>query len=351
MTLGVDNPLLASDIMDVRDLKEGKIFRLTGRDGSALVLKAEPNVSGDSIKAVSSVVKSIDRSARMKPLTAGEVLELKKFTDAKDEYVRLIQALIDSGYNFSISDKEKKSVAALKDCIRDYGKTGPGGRTDIAKMSLANMSTLKVALEVEGKPSDDGAWDEARDMFAKFAKALKSSGGFEKLGQIMAGDFFIGNLDRFNNEGSGIGMNLYGGKHKFKVIYNLGNIILVKPGKGKRSRLSMLDYMDPNTEWMQIDQDIATMEATNQFGNKWPMRVLIDKQSRHTIAKNLVADLDFLLKPESSLFGFSFGGSRSVKRVENGIVEGIRGIAKALKPKQAKLSPLVRSCYQQIQNV
>ena len=92
MTLGVDNPLLASDIMDVRDLKEGKIFRLTGRDGSALVLKAEPNVSGDSIKAVSSVVKSIDRSARMKPLTAGEVLELKKFTDAKDEYVRLIQA-------------------------------------------------------------------------------------------------------------------------------------------------------------------------------------------------------------------------------------------------------------------
>jgi hypothetical protein len=167
----------------------------------------------------------------------------------------------------------------------------------------------------------------------------------------VAGDFFIGNLDRFNHEGYGIGLKVYGGLHKFKVIFNLGNIILVKPGKGKRTRMSMLDYMDPNSEWLKIDQDLATLESTNKFDEKWPMRVLLDKASRRKLAEDLVEDLNFLLKPEKSRVGFKFGGSHSVKRVEKGMVQGIKGIAKALKGKQAKLSPLLKSYYQEIQKV
>lgn len=349
MTLSVDQPLLAADLMEVRDLKDGKIFLLTGRDGSKLVLKAEANVTGANIKAVAPVVKSIDRSARMQPLRHSEVMELDKFVDSVEAYARMMQVLIDSGYNFPSPNAELQSVQHLRTCIFKYGAPGVGGRTDIAKLDYARMSTLSVALDVEGKPGDDESWDEARGTFAKFVKALKASGGFEKLGQIAAGDFFIGNEDRFRSEGGGITLKLYGEKHRFKVIFNLGNIIVVKPGKGKRTRLSMLDYMDPNTEWLAIDQDVNAVEA--KTGMQWPMRVLLDKSSRHAFAVGLVEDLDYLLKPEGNVIGFRFGGSRSVKRVENGIVEGIRGIAKALKQKQAKLSPLLLSYYQQIQKV
>ena len=57
----VDKPLLASHIMQVCTLKGGEIFLLKGWDGSSLVLKAEPQVTGDKIK------KAIDVSIKMKP--------------------------------------------------------------------------------------------------------------------------------------------------------------------------------------------------------------------------------------------------------------------------------------------
>lgn len=353
MTLAVDQPLRASDIVDVRDLKGGKIFLLKGRDGSSLILKAEDNVSGSQIKAVAPIIKSIDPTIKMKPLTAGEVLELKSFLLNKAEYIRHLKQIMRMGLNVSITEAEKQAVLALDTCVQKYGKVGAGGRTDIAKMTHVNMTTLGIVTPY-GRGATDEEWDEARNIFRKFTKALNKSGGLEKLGAIMAGDFFIGNEDRFHSFGTGIGLKMQGEAktHSFKVIFNLGNIIVVKPGKGKRTALSMLDYMDPNTAFLSIDQDLDGLEASNKFGDKWPMRVLLEPASRKKIAEDLVDDLRYLMKPEKSLFGMNnLSGSRAATRVNKGIVEGIKGIKKALSSRQGKLSPLIASYYNAIKNI
>lgn len=353
MTLAVDQPLLASDIVDVRDLKGGKIFLLNGRDGSSLILKAEDSVTGDQIKAVAPIIKTIDPSIKMKPLTPGEVLELKSFLLNKARYIQHLKKIMRMGLNKPITEAEKQAVMALDACVRTYGTASIGGRTNIAKMTHVNMSTLGIVTPF-GRGVTDEEWDEARGVFRKFTKALNKSGGLEKLGAILAGDFFIGNEDRFHSFGSGIALKMQGESksHHFKVIFNLGNIILVKPGKGKRTVLSMLDYMDPNTAFLNIDKDLDSLESTNKYGDKWPMRVLLNPASRKKIAEDLVDDLRFLMKPEKSLFGMNnLSGSRAVSRVNNGIVDGIKGIKKALSVRQAKLSPLIGSYYDAIKNI
>ncbi len=345
MALAVDNPLLASDIMEARELKDGKIFLLKGRDGSSLVLKAEPNVTGDKIKATAPVLKAIDPSIKMKPLTQPEVLQLKQFLRSWKMYVDFIKFVNGGDENLPILAGEKKSMDELEACVNQYGVVGSSGRSDIAKMTYSQMSTLSVALKVENKPDNDTSWDEARATFGQFIKALNKSGGLEKLGKIVAGDFFIGNEDRFVSSGNGVRVELYGEKHRLKVILNLGNVIIVKDDKGK-SRPSMLDYMDPNTDFLDLSQTLSTM---GRRSNDWPMRVLLDGTTRRTFAEKLVDDLEYLLKPEKSTFGFNkLGGSRASTRVNDGIKAGIKAIIKSLGARQAKLSPLMQSYHAEL---
>ena len=344
MPLSMENPLLASDIMEARELKDGKIFLLRGRDGSTLVLKAETGVTGDKIKATAPVMKAIDPSVKMKPLTQSEVMQLKQFLRSWKMYVEFLKFVTGSDTDLPISADEKKSMDELETCVNQYGAGGGSGRSDIAKMSYQKMSTLSSVLKVEGKPANDASWDEARSTFAEFVKALNASGGLEKLGQIVAGDFFIGNQDRFVSSGRGVQVQLYGEKHRLNVILNLGNVIVVKDAKGK-ARPSMLDYMDPNTEFLDPTLTLATMRNADD----WPMRVLLDKKQRFAFAEKLVEDLEYILKPEKSLFGFNkLGGSRAPSRVNDGIVKGIKAIIKTLGPRQAKLAPLMQSYFAEV---
>lgn len=349
MSLSLDQPIRASDIMEARELKDGKVFLLKGKDGSSIVIKAENDVSGAQIKAVAPVIKAIDPAVKMKPLTQAEALELQQFLKTWEMYAAFIDKLAGDG-NSPIDNAEKQCMRELKTCIGKYGVAGPGGRTNIAKMSCMNMSTLGIVLEVEGKPLTDASWTEARETFGKFIKALNKSGGLEKLGQIMAGDFFISNGDRFSSTGQGMGIKLYTTKfHHLKVIVNLGNVILVKEGKGSKTRPSMLDYMDPNRRDFSDDgKAITAMEAND----KWAFRVLLDKTSRRKIAADLADDLNHILQPEKKLFGKSrVGGSGAAARIDKGIVSGIKAIAKSVGAKQGRLTPRVQSCYDEMRKV
>lgn len=350
MPLAVDQPILASDIMDVRDLKGGKIFLLTGRDGSKLVLKAEGGVTGDAIKASAPVLKAVDATVKMKPLVASEVGQLNQFIKSWERYVTFVKQVLGDGHD-PVTAQEKDSVNALKNAITTYGGASGTGRTNIAKLSHVQMSTLSVVLDVENKPANDAAWDEARDTFAKFIKALNKSGGLEKLGQIVAGDFFIGNQDRFVAQGNGAQVQLYGEKHRLKIIINLGNIILLKEGKGKATRPSMLDYMDPNTDYLgDTSRTLAAVEQNAM--EQWPMRVLLTREGRTDVANRLVDDLNYLLKPEKSLFGmYKLGGSKAAGRVNDGIVQGIKKIKKSVGARRARLSPLIASYLVELEKV
>lgn len=341
MTLSINQPLIATDILDVRELKDGKIFLLMGRDDSRLVIKAEPQVTGDKIKAAASTLKAIDPCVKMKPLLPAEINALKEFVQNWEKLVATIKSAMKSDHE-PVTEKEKQSIAKLKAAIQTYGSASPSGRTDIAKMNFVQMTTLGVVLDVEGTAQDDGSWDEARRTFAKFIKALDKSGGLEKLGQIMAGDFFIGNLDRFSADGSGIGLKLYGETKikKLKVLFNLNNIILMKEAKGKSTRPSMLDYMDPNTQHLFLDNTLANSPAAAD----WPMRVLLNSTSRKKIAQDLIDDLNYVLRPERNMFGTSkLGGRNPVGRVDDGIVAGIKAIIKSAEGRRAKLPPLMVS--------
>ena len=350
MSLSLDQPIRASEIMEARELKDGKVFLLKGKDGSSLVIKAEGGVSGDQIKSAAPVVKAIDPTIKMKPLTQAETLELRQFMQTWNMYAAFIDKLAGDG-NSPIDNAEKQCMQELKKCLDKYGAAGPSGRTSIAKMSCMKMSTLGIVLEVEGKPLTDASWTEARETFGKFIKALNKSGGLEKLGQIMAGDFFISNGDRFSSDGSGMSIKLHTTKfHRLKVIVNLGNIILVKAGKGVKTRPSMLDYMDPfRGDFSDDGKSITAMEGDDK---QWAFRVLLDKTSRQKISADLAADLDHILQPEKKLFGKSrVGGSGASARIEKGIVLGIKAIAKTLGAKQGRLTTRMQSCYDEMRKV
>lgn len=351
MSLSLDQPIRASDIMEVRELKDGKVFLLKGKDGSTLVLKAEQGVSGDQMKSAAPILKAIDPAVKMKPLTPSEALELKQFLKTWSMYASFVDKLAGGNSNSPIDNAEKQCMKALGICVNTYGAVGPGGRTSIAKMSCMKMSTLGIVLEVEGKPPTDASWTEAREIFGKFIKALNKSGGLEKLGQILAGDFFISNNDRFSADGFGMGVKLHTTKfHKLKVIRNLGNIILVKEAKGIKTRPSMLDYMDPNRRAFSDDGKAITAMESN--GDKWTFRILLNKASRSKIAADLADDLDHILQPEKKLFGKSrVGGSGASERIEKGIISGIKAITKSVGAKQGRLTTRVQSCYDEMRKV
>jgi len=340
MPLALNQPIVADEIMEVRELKDGKVFLLTGRDGSKLVIKAEDYVTGDNIKATASVVKAIDPTVKMKPLVASEVLQLNQFVLDWEGFVTHLKSLMNTDQE-PVTQQEKQSIAELKSVLAKYGGASAAGRTNIAKLSYVQMSTLGIVLKVEGKAADDAEWDEARQTFAKFSKALNKSGGLEKMGQIMAGDFFIGNQDRFSTSG-GVGVKLYNSSkfHHLKVILNLSNMILVKEGKGKSTRPSMLDYMDPFSDFLKIDQTLATLAQPT----KWPMHKLLKKESRAKISQDLVDDLNYILQPEKSFFGRNkLGGSGAAGRVNDGIVQGIKKIVKSAEGRRNSLPPLIAS--------
>lgn len=347
MALGIDQPLLASDMLEVRELKSGKIYLLKGRDGSSVVLKGEGGVTGERIKSAAPIVKAIDRTAKMKVLTTAEVLELKKFLASWRMYVQFVKAVTGVGSNLAIDAAEEKAMDGLERCISDYGAAGAGGLTNIAKLSYASMTTLAIALDVEGKAATDASWEEAREIFARFTKILNKSGGLEKLGQILAGDWFIGNEDRFSTYG-GMLVKLYDPQGKrLRIINNLGNVIVVKEKKGKASRPSMLDYMDPASFFSDVGSDVATAERSS--GGEWAMRRLLDRARRKETAEKVADDLAYILKPEKSLFGRSkLGGSSAAKRIEDGMKQGMKAIAKTLSGKQGRLTSMMQSALDEM---
>lgn len=352
MPLGIDNLIVASDIMEVKDLKEGKIFLLKGRDGSSVVLKSEPKVTGDQIKMANPVVKAIDPSCKMKPLTLMEVHELRIFVRQWEEYVNFVEGATGGLGGFAkknpIQAKEKAAISNLVLALKTYGGiTGNSARSNMAKMSLARMSTLGVVLDVENANFSEESWTEARGIFGKFVKALNGSGGLEKLGKIVAGDFFIGNEDRFISHvgvkksgaktSGGMQVTIHGEKKRLLVIRNLGNVIIVEDSKGKVMP-SMLDYMDPS----QVT--LTPVLPNGGVPDDWPMRNLLIKPSRRMFADSLVEDLEYLLKPEKG-GSKKLGGARAASRLDDGIVSGIKAIVKSLGPKRAGLNPTMQAYY------
>jgi hypothetical protein len=358
-SLAINKDIAADDIMSVSDLKEGKIFMLTGKDGSQLVLKAESQVTGSRIKQAAPVVKAIDPSVKMKPLKPSEVSQLQQWLGQAAPVSQQIANTAGTRNAPSLTTAQKDSINNLKAAVIKFG-TAVDGRTSIAKMNSVQMSTLKVVLDLDSTPTDSDLLTEAEVTYSAFTKALNEKGGLEMVGEILAGDWCIGNCDRFvvpkftgKGRRQGLALQLYDAQgkaitgatgtpqyHDLNMILNVGNIILIDDNG--HARLSMLDYMDPfsgfATETKKTDLTRA-MEV-------WPMQHLLVPNTRTSVAQFLAEDLAYLLHPLNSGSVHSWkrnvGGRSAYKRIDAGIVSGIKKIIHSMesRKKQGKLDPL-----------
>lgn len=145
--LSVSNQIECNDILDVKILKDGKIFLLTGKDGAQLVLKGEPNVTGSKIVKTEFVVEAIDPGIRMRPLTSTEVKNLEAACDSQTLLFKTIEKNL--GRNVSEIQNRKVTWEEFRNFLTTFGKVGDGSCfTDIAKMSHIRMQTLGMASEI-----------------------------------------------------------------------------------------------------------------------------------------------------------------------------------------------------------
>jgi hypothetical protein len=292
-------------------------------------------------------VKAIDASIKMKPLKPSEVSQLNQWLQQAVPMTQQIASTAGSQHAPSLTTAQKDSIDNLRTAVTTYG-TAVEGRTSIAKMSCVQMSTLKIALDLDDNPTDAQLLTEAEQTYTAFTRALNKEGGLEKIGEILAGDWCIGNCDRFSPpkfsrtgkvRGAGVTLGIYDAqgkaptgkpRHQLNLIINLGNVILVGD-----DQLSMLDYMDPNSGFARALQRTANFDEVLK---EWPMANLLNPTTRAQMAQLLADDLAYLLHPRNSgsvnSWKRNVGGRSAWKRIDAGIVSGIKKIMASMQSKK-----------------
>ena len=310
MPLSMTSEIKVADIISIKMFKDMKVFLLQGV-GSELVIKIDA-VQATQIKSSGVATKAIDPSVKMKILTDSEHFAL-------EEYCRYFEETMAFYNDLGLKGKpewqaEKLAVADLK-----QGLTFP---EPFAKMTKQTIHHLEEAATERGKGN--------KSIVRLYASSLKASGGLERLGQVVAGDLFNGNTDRFSpNAGQTKTIGPY--TFDFKALVNPGNAMIIALDDGSFGA-TMLDYVDPNS----LFKDIAVPLATAERQGAWPGRTLVDKKLRHAFAKDIVSDLESVLQPNKSWYNTSKLGSGAVSRLEAGMVEGAKLLKRRL---EAKYNP------------
>jgi len=266
MSLGYDQAILAGDIYFVKVLKESKVFLLNGYGKDRLVVKADSGQFTESdIRLNSKIMAVIDPDSRTKPLTTTEFADLENWCDANLPYSNIIDGATD-----------------LKAAI-NLSRTTPW-----VKMKALNLLNLDDA----SKKAGEGDKTDVRII----AAALNAAGGLERLGGVIAADFFIGNTDRFvvsKNAGT------WGGE-TVKTLVNVGNVFVAIDPKQSKGVVKGLDFLDPSG----IGRNQAT-RGLGQRADEW-MGAILSKSNaepRMIFAHDVVDDLNFVLGPRKRKLG------------------------------------------------
>ena len=153
------------------------------------------------------------------------------------------------------------------------------------------------------------------------AEAVKTTGGLETLGEVIAADLFNANNDRFAYDGQGSkNPNL---PVRFLAIWNEGNVLIAIDGNG-RGRPIGLDSFDPTSNPVYPHNKVITA------ADNWPGMMLATNQAnqRRTFAGNVIHDLELALGPRNRkvLFGST---TRLGKNRKNRLLAGLdRGTAR-----------------------
>ncbi|WP_295850341.1 hypothetical protein [uncultured Xylophilus sp.] len=339
MSLSLQNPISSDDIRTVSDLKEGKVFLITGPgrsegDTAKIVLKGEYLGGTGALKAKfgATVARQIDRQATAKTLTPAERTAVETFCSDHEE---VCQYYAGAGINTpAYSGKHREAVQALASGIKNPGNVW-------VKMEAVSLNGLDKAILARAEGD--------KTALRSFADTLRAPQGLEKLGRIIAADAFNGNFDRIcpdawdTPEGHEFefGKAAEGGnkgtafifKMNLKTFRNLGNITVVATDpSAQRFEASMLDYLDPFTYLGDIHAPIKDGEDTMM--QRYVLRTLADKNLRKKYAKDVIEDFEKILNPRKSRFSLRTKlGSSAVSRLELGMIEGCRLIKEKFEAK------------------
>jgi hypothetical protein len=286
--------------------KEMKVWLLKGFNNDSVVIKTDA-VETPQYKSAMPFLKVVDPRAKLKILGPSEQSALREFVRAYEAFAAELRTM---GVESDAS--EAAAIEGLKSQLQ----------YTFVKMEAQKVATLDNAaterLTGGGKTS-----------LRSFTVALKSPGGLEKLGNVIAADLFIGNTDRFYP--GKVTPQVFGGiQLNLRCLVNIGNVFIAQ--HGGMYEVGALDFMDPNSLFKDINAPLGPIEQ--RLETKWPARTLADRTARHSFAKDVIHDLEKILGPRKSSFSLKTKlGSDAVSRLETGMVQGAKKLQQKMELK------------------
>lgn len=300
--LSIKNSIRDDDLYKVSQLAQGHPVYLVEGFGDLdnskvdqIVLKLEVNEPRKDVMFAAATMTLVDKNARTVALSNMEVAMVKRWCDGELQLADSVSAISPQG-----------AVEALK---ADLGRNGTWVKMEVKRLTMLDGA---LANRLQGDKSD----------IRLIAKALKSKGGLEKLGEIITADLFIGNSDRFDCIYGGI--NEPGLPQRLKVIRNLGNVFIACDGNGTGKPIG-LDNYDPNNEFRKVTQPIHNI-------NEWPGKLLMPNKNseREQFLGKIVFDLEMVLGPRNRKTAFG-STNRLGKNRKNRLLKGMKNGANIIR--------------------
>jgi hypothetical protein len=292
MELGVDKPILEPLIYFVKELKAGAAYMLNGYGTDRVVVKLDSGAYTDQdVRFLGGVMASIDPSVRPIVATPSDILEMDKWANGTMPTEDLVA-----------------SAQVMKSALNMARAAG----NKIVKLKALNL----VILEDAAKKMGEGDKTDVRFI----AAALNAPGGLEKLGQVIAADFFIGNTDRFVYPPPGCKWQ----GQRLKTLQNVGNVFIAIDEKQDKGRVAGLDILDPSNGHKNTSGKLKD-------GYEW-MGELLDKskaEKRMKFCHDVIDDLNYILGPRNRKFSFLETkrlGSQAANRLYQGMKTGCEKI-------------------------
>lgn len=320
--LSMHSSLNDMDIADVTVLRPGTVYLLIGHADEKIVVKTEPAsvYKGQTVKHNKVAMKAVDsRAGNIKELKDAEVQALQEWADFMERATA--QFASDKIQNY----QSGSAAQDLKECLK-FNKTNVWYKMPAVDITGANK-LLEARLGVSSNSPEKG-------VMRQFADGLNAAGGLEQLGRIIAADLYIGNTDRFVPNG---GAKWAVGKVtlKFKALKNPGNLFVIGLKTQQRIGVSGHDFIDPNSGFRNYGMGLS--DVTSAYNEAWLGEVLCDSSQRKKFAKDIVNDLELVLTPNrKALSPFRKLERGASKRIEAGMLDGMRLIVKAIDTKYTK---------------
>lgn len=313
--LSMYSQITEMEIADLAVLRSGTVYLLTGHGGEKLVVKVEANVfQKQTLTHHRAAMKAVDKiGGNTKSLKDSE----KK---ALGDYVAFMERITSGFAEDKICVFDAGPAAKdLKEALHDF-QGGVWYKMPCADLTGADK-LLEARMGVGGNAPDKG-------VMIQLADGLNADGGLEQLGRIIAADMYIGNTDRFMPTG-GCKKDFGGKSLKFKTLVNPGNLFVVGKNTQQRISVSGHDFIDPNSGFKNYSMSLA--DVKEGYNTEWPGYYMCSASKRKKFASDVVDDLETILTPNRKAFSpFRKLDRNAAKRIERGMVDGMRLILKSL---------------------